>query len=306
MDHATDPQRSLEEAFLAEQPRLIGLAYRILGSRVDAEDVVQEAWIRIRRHDDADGVDRPAAWLTRVVSRLALDELRTARRRRESYVGPWLPEPVRAGPGPGSSTPTEPEAVAELAESLTVAFLQVLERLDPVERVVLLLADVFSVPFDEIARIVDRSPAACRQVASRARRRVADDHRRAVVRPDDAAAVVAELLGAVAAGEVDRVVALLADDAVLVSDGGPSVHAARRPVVGASRVARFLVNVSGRLPSLRAELTTLNGAPGLVLWGPDGADAAIVTEVVDGRVARIYLVRNPEKLASLGDHRPLV
>ena len=165
----------VERALVAERPRLLGLAYRITGSRIDAEDVVQEAWERARRAG-VDEVDRPSAWLTTVVSRLALDRLRAAQRRRENYVGPWLPEPVVAvdePTGPGA----DPAELVEMAESLTFGFLRVLESLTPVERVVFVMADVFGVPFGEIAAAVDRSPDACRQMASRARRRVRDQHR---------------------------------------------------------------------------------------------------------------------------------
>jgi RNA polymerase sigma-70 factor (ECF subfamily) len=288
------PGADLEAVFVAERPRLVGLAYRVLGTRTDAEDVVQEAWLRLGRVADPSRIERPEAWLTRVVSRLALDELRTARRRRERYVGPWLPEPVRA-----EADPPTPEAHAELAESLTVGFLRVLERLEPVERVVLLLADVFRVPYDDIAATVGRSPDACRQVASRARRRVADERRRVAPSGRDPAEVAAELLAAVSAGEVGRVVELLADDVELVSDGGAEVHAARRPVTGADRVARFLVNVGSRLGSLRAEVVELNGSPGLVLWRPDGPEVAASIEVDGGRVVAVHVVRNPHKLAAL-------
>lgn len=293
-----DARTGTEAVFLAERPRLVGLAYRILGSRVDAEDVVQEAWLRLGRVTDPTELDRPEAWLTRVVSRLALDELRTARRRRERYVGPWLPEPVRA-PVAGAGASPDPATHAELAETMTVGFLRVLERLEPVERVVFLLADVFRVPYDDIAATVGRSPEACRQVASRARRRVADERRRVAPTGRPPAEVAAELFAAVSAGEVREVVRLLADDAELVSDGGDAVHAARRPVVGAERIARFLVNVTARLADLRPELVDLNGAPGVILWRSDGPEVAVGVEVADGRVVAVHLVRNPDKLAAL-------
>jgi RNA polymerase sigma-70 factor (ECF subfamily) len=304
---AADPIPAAVDRFEHERPRLIGLAYRILGSRIDAEDIVQEAWLRYERTDPTT-IDEPAAWLTTVVSRLALDQLRSARHRREAYVGPWLPEFVRsdAGSGPGR----DPQAAAELAESLTLGFLRVLETLGPVERVVFLLADVFDVPHAQIAEIIDRSPAAARQIASRARRRVREE------RPTDApagrtdvaadVAVVEAMVTALASGEVDQVLRLLADDAVLISDGGAAVKAARRPVVGADRVARFLTNLANRgLKLLDAEITTINNGTGVVLSWFDVTFTALVFEVADGRVTEVDIMRNPDKLAALDLDGPL-
>jgi RNA polymerase sigma-70 factor (ECF subfamily) len=295
--------------FTAERPRLVGLAYRITGSRLDAEDVVQEAWLRAQRVDLAD-LDRPEAWLTRVVSRLALDHLRSARHRRETYVGPWLPEPVRtlpvprprAGVTPGAvAAADDPAELAAVAESLTFGFLRLLETLGPAERVVFLLADVFDTPYDEIAAVVDRTPEACRQLASRARRRVrAGDVRRDL--PADANQVVGRLLAAVAAGDVDQVVSLMADDIVLVSDGGADAHAARRPVEGSVRAARFMVNLAQRwLGELDVEPMAINGEPGLVMrrQGYDGVFVALAVQVCDGRAVAVHFVRNPDKLAAL-------
>jgi RNA polymerase sigma-70 factor (ECF subfamily) len=300
---------SADALFTAERPRLVGLAYRITGSRLDAEDVVQEAWLRAQRVDLAD-LDRPEAWLTRVVSRLALDHLRSARHRRETYVGPWLPEPVRTLPGPrlrAGVTPgavaaaDDPAELAALAESLTFGFLRLLETLGPAERVVFLLADVFDTPYDEIAAVVDRTPEACRQLASRARRRVrAGDVRRDL--PDDANRVVGRLLAAVAAGDVDLVVSLMADDIVLVSDGGADAHAARRPVEGSVRAARFMVNLAQRWRGeLDVEPMAINGEPGLVMrrQGYDGVFVALAVQVCDGQAVAIHFVRNPDKLAAL-------
>lgn len=311
------PAAGRDEVFGRERARLVGLAYRITGSRLDAEDVVQEAWLRAER-TDWDGVERPEAWLTTVVSRLALDELRSARRRRETYVGPWLPEPVRTDggptpgpvlrPAPGSADrepgADDPAAVVELAESLTYGFLRLLEALDPVERVVFLLADVFDTPYDEIADAVDRSPAACRQVASRARRRIAAGRVRRDP-PPDAERVAYQLLAAVNQGDVARVVALLSDDVVMVSDGGAAVRAARRPVVGRERVARFLVNITRQHAITAVEITTINGEPGAVLTVDDGEGLVVVLEVVDGLAHAIHAVRNPDKLAALDVVTPL-
>ena len=298
---------ALERALVAERPRLVGLAYRITGSRLDAEDVVQEAWERAGRVDAA-AIDSPSAWMTTVVSRLALDHLRAAKRRRETYVGPWLPEPVvtggRAAAVPVGAEPAtdgrDPSELVEMAESLTFGFLRVLEALSPVERVVFVMADVFGVPFPEIAATVDRSPDACRQIATRARRRVRDEHRRSAP-IDEARAVVDDLLAAFAAGDTGRVLELLAPDVVLVSDGGPAVHAARRPVVGPERVHRLIANLlrRGLDEGFSFEPTELNGAYGVVArkGGVPGYVTAVT--VADGRVRRIYIVVNPDKLAAL-------
>jgi RNA polymerase sigma-70 factor (ECF subfamily) len=306
---------ALERVLVAERARLVGLAYRITGSLLDAEDVVQEAWERARRVD-ADTVDRPAAWLTTVVSRLSLDHLRSAQHRRETYVGPWLPEPVATGRGTtrgddptpvaGARQPADPGEAAELAESLTFGFLRVLEALSPLERAIFVLADVFAVPFPEVATIVGRTPDACRQIARRARGRVRDEGRRHQ-RPDDADRVADDLVGALVDGDTDRVLALLAPDVVLVSDGGPTTHAARRPVVGADRVGRLMGTLTrrGLEVDVRVVPTELNGEPGFVAMLGDEAVFATVLTVEDGRIAHIHAVVNPDKLAALRLDTPI-
>jgi RNA polymerase sigma-70 factor (ECF subfamily) len=277
--------------FEGERDRLRGLAYRITGSRTDADDVVQEAWLRWDRSDQ-DAVERPGAWLTTVTSRIALDRLRAAQRTRESYVGPWLPEIA--------VSEADPAERAELAESLTIGFLAVLERLGPVERVVFLLADVFAVPFDEIATVVDRSPEACRQIASRARKRVRQERPRFRATDEEAWRVAAAFLAAVQAGDIDRVLGLLAPDVVAVSDGGADHHAARRPVVGPDRVARLAINLTARTPSAMAfELRLINGQPGLLVTLDGRPFLATAVEVVDGLVVGLYTVVNPDKLAAM-------
>jgi RNA polymerase sigma-70 factor, ECF subfamily len=301
-DHADDP---LLAALVAERPLLVGLAYRITGSRVEAEDIVQEAWLRARRTDGAT-IDNPAAWLTRVVARLALDHLRSARHRRESYVGPWLPEPV-FGTMINPGAVDDPAAASELAESVTFGFLRMLETLAPLERVVFLMSDVFDVPFAEIGKAVDRSPEACRQISSRARSRIREGAPRHEV-PDDADSMVGELLAALTAGDVDRVLSLLAEDAVLVSDGGPRTHAARRPVVGRARVARFLVNMARRLVGmdLTIESAVVNGEPGVVATAGGRWVLSLTAHVDDGAIAALYSVVNPDKLAALDIADPMM
>ncbi len=279
-----------DATFEAERGRLVGLAYRITGSRAEADDVVQDAWLRWQRADPSTVV-RPAAWLTTVTSRLALDRLKSARHRRETYVGPWLPEPADPEPGPADR--------AELAESLTVGFLTILERLGPVERVVFLLADVFGVPFDEIATVVDKTPEACRQVASRARRRVRQERPRFEATDEEAWRVTAAFLSAAQAGDLDALVALLADDALLVSDGGAERHAARRPIV-AERIPRFVANLTRRTEA--GDVITprlLNGQPGVVVERDGRVEFALTVSVVGGEVDRIWIHRNPTKLEAL-------
>jgi RNA polymerase sigma-70 factor, ECF subfamily len=284
--------------FAAERRRLTGMAYRVTGSLADAEDVVQEAWLRFSGAGPA-AVDRPAAWLTTVVARIALDHLKAARREREVYVGPWLPEPIASDPlavsRPG------PEEMAELASSLTLGFLHVLERLTPVERVVFVLADVFDVPFKEIADTVGKSPEACRQLASRARRRVHDARPRRYSPPDDEAArIVGEMLAATTAGDVEGLVKLLAEDAVLVSDGGAHKRAARHPIRGRDRLARFMANLGKRYSAeATLEPVALNGELGMVISLEGRREAAISFEVEDGLVQEVHIIVSDDKLAAL-------
>lgn len=299
-DSACDRAASASLVFEAERARLTGLAYRMLGSSADADDVVADAWLRFQR-TGPHNVERPAAWLTTVTSRLAIDRLRAQARRREDYVGPWLPEPVPTAVA-AAVTPAPAEDPAdrvEVAESLTLGFLVVLDRLGPVERAVFLLADVFGEPYSEIAPVVGKSEAACRQLASRARRKVRDG--RADRRAADEG-LLAALVGGLAVGDIDAVLALLAPDVVLTSDGGPDRHAARRPVLGADRVGRFLVNLAGRVPEgATIAIEEVNAAPGLVIRHPDLPIVMTADRDDGGRVAAVRLVLNPTKLASLDD-----
>lgn len=286
-----------DDLFESERSRLLGVAYRITGSRAEADDIVQEAWLRWERADRS-GIERPAAWLTTVTSRIALDRLRSAQHRREAYVGPWLPEAASAEPGPADR--------AELVESLTMGFLAVLERLRPVERVVFLLADVFDVPFDEIATVVDRSSTTCRQIASRARRRVREGRPRFAPTDDEAWRVTNAFLEAATAGDIDTLLSVLAPDVVHVADGGPDHRAARYPVVGADRVARLMVTLTSRgaAMGLVAEPRLVNGQPGIVARDDSGVRLAMAASVVDGRIERVSLVVNPDKLRAL-DRAPV-
>jgi len=279
------------------RPRLFGLAYRMTGSVGDAEDACQDAWLRWQRVDHA-SVDNAEAYLVRTVTRIAIDRLRSAQHRRETYVGPYLPEPLVA-----DDPAAQPETAAELADSLTFAFLVMLDELSPVERAVLLLHDVFGYTFDEVATMVDSSPAACRQLASRTRRKL-DHEREALRRPDEAREqeLVTQLLATIATGDIDEVMHLLAPDVVLLSDGGALRHAARRPVVGPDRVARLLVNLAKRVLIADVEIRAVqvNGEPGL-LFVLDGHPDNVLSFsfAPDGRARRLYSQLNPEKLHHL-------
>ena len=275
--------------FEIERPRLLGLAYRMLGSLTDAEDVVQDAWLRWSGAD-RDEVVNPAAWLTTVTTRLAIDRLRAVSRRREDYVGPWLPEPVALADG-------DPAAAAELAESLTLGFLVVLEALSAIERAVFLLADVFGEPFAEISTAVGKTEDNCRQIAHRARHKVRS------TRPSQVSSagsdLLLQLLAATSNGDVDAVLALLDTDVVLLSDGGAERRAARRPVVGAARVARFLLNLAHRMSDATFEMRSVNGES-MVVFDLDGDDRIVFgADVRDGRVLAIHAQRNPAKLGHL-------
>ena len=296
------------ELFERERPRLTGLAYRITASIADAEDAVQETWIRWTKMHHKE-ITNPAGWLTTVTSRIALDRLRAQRRRREMYVGPWLPDPV--------TTDRSPEDAVELAESLTVGFLVILDRLGPAERVAFLLGDVFGEPYSVIAEVLGKSEEACRQLVSRARRKVRDA--RAATRGDFPAPAPIELLGqlvaAVMAGEEERALNLLDPDVVLTPDAGAGRRAARRPVVGAQRVQRLISGgwrlfgfterptTADQLPPMR--FATVNSSPSIVFDASDGP-VIISAEACDGRITRIWVRLNPDKAGALNDPLRLV
>ena len=295
------------DLFESERSRLTGLAYRITGSLADAEDVVQEAWIRWAARD-AVSVENPAGWLTTVTSRLALDRLRTQRRRREVYVGPWLPDPV--------PTARIVEDTAELAESLTLGFLVMLDTLGPSERVAFLLGDVFGEPYSAIAQVLGKTEPACRQLVSRARRKVhsARLHGRAHGPSPASAELLIQLIDSVLADDEERALSLLDPDVVLTSDGGPARRAARHPVVGAKRVRQLLKGgwrlFGFKTPPSRDELPSghfaeINSSPSLVLDWPDGP-VVITGEAVDGRITSIWVRLNPDKTAALEDPPPIV
>jgi len=285
--------------FTEERPKLFGVAYRMLGSVADAEDVIQETFLRWQEVADAGtAIESPSAYLTTMVSRRCLDELRSARRRREEYVGEWLPEPLL------EDDRLDPAATTELADSLSTAFLVVLEALSPGERAAFLLHDVFGYEYPELARILGRAEPACRQLVARARRRVAERRPRFDVSPEEHDRLLSEFLHATAAGDVDGLVSLLAHDAVLRADGGGVVTAARNPIAGADRIARWFFGVMAKAPAgFGAEPGEVNGLPGVVMR-VDGALYGVMSiDVRDGRIQNIYIQVNPAKLHGLAANR---
>jgi RNA polymerase sigma-70 factor, ECF subfamily len=273
------------ERFAQARPRLLRLAYSELGDLGEAEDVVQEAWLRLERVR-AEEIENLDGWLTTVVGRLALDRLRSARVRREAYVGPWLPEPIVSDDLADRVT---------LDESVSYALLTVLEQLGPAERTAFLLHDVFDMPFGEVAEVVGRTPEAVRQLASRARRHVKRERPRFAASHDEHDRVVRAFAQAAAEGDLQGLVTVLDPDVVWTSDGGGRATAARTPLHGGARVARAWATLGRKAPQGPIEIQ-LNGRLGLLLAGGDGQRAALSFVVSEGRIARIDAIRNPEKL----------
>jgi RNA polymerase sigma-70 factor, ECF subfamily len=282
---------TVAERFLQARPRLLRLAYSELGDLGEAEDVVQEAWLRLER-SDAEAIENLDAWLTTVVARLALDRLQSARARRETYVGPWLPEPVT------SVASEDPADRVTLDESVSYALLTVLEQLSPAERTAFVLHDVFDLPFSEVADVVGRTPEAVRQLASRARRHVKSESPRFSASRDEHDRAVRAFAQAIAEGSLESLVAVLDPNVVWTSDGGGRAVASRKPLRGAARVARAWAAIGRRALPDPLEVK-LNGRLGLVLGSRDGNRAALSFVVSDGRITRIDAVRNPEKLRRL-------
>ena len=273
---------------------LVGAAYRLLGSHSDAEDVVQEAWIRWSAVDTST-VDEPRAYLLTITTRLALNRLRQLRTRRESYVGPWLPEPVSSDPRADGA------ATAELADDVSMAMLIVLESLTPLERAAFVLADVFGMPSGEVARTIDRSPAAVRQLVHRARSHVEARQPRSVVDTARHREATERFLAAVSTGDVDGLLAVLAPDVTLVTDGGGVRRAALRPIHSADKVARWLFGVLGRpdVEGLAPHLRTVNGELAVVTTSVEGVDSVLFLTVEGDRVTALHAIRNPDKLGAV-------
>ncbi|WP_337186618.1 RNA polymerase sigma factor SigJ [Phenylobacterium sp.] len=287
---------ALTDAFEANRPRLRRLAYRMLGSVTEAEDAVQDAWLRWSR--GGDGVDDPAAWLVRVVTRLCIDRLRAAKAERAAYRGPWLPEPL-IEPLIEPMTADDP---VERAEELSIAFLLALERLSPLERAVFLLHDVFDQDYAQVAETLERSEAAVRQLASRARSHVQDARPRFTVDRDKAMKLAAAFAAASATADTGALSELLAEDAIMVSDGGGKRIAALRVLVGREDIIGLFQGIlwrHGEMGVQGLEMVRINGGPGLLLRLHDGPETLAFEPGEDGRIAAIYVMRNPDKLRHL-------
>ncbi|MGW5366129.1 RNA polymerase sigma-70 factor [Actinopolymorpha pittospori] len=276
---------SATETFVAHRNLLFTVAYEMLGSAADAEDVLQETWLRWASVD-LDTVRDRRAYLVRITTRQALGRLRTLARRKESYVGPWLPEPLLTAPDVAEDV--------EFADSVSMAMLLVLETLAPVERAVFVLREVFDLAYDEIAEAVDKTPAAVRQIAHRARAHVAARRPRGVVSPAQAQGALEAFQRAVETGDLQSLFDLLAPDVVLLTDGGGVVQAALSPVVGAGRVARVLDRIAG---TVSLQPVQINGYPALVLRRGGEVDTVVAVRIDDDLITGLYAVRNPEKLS---------
>jgi RNA polymerase sigma-70 factor (TIGR02957 family) len=277
-----------DDPFVTHRGLLFTVAYEMLGSAADAEDVVQETWLRWAGVDQSE-VHDPRAYLVRIVTRQALNRLRSVSRRREEYIGEWLPEPLLTSPDVAED--------AELAENVSIAMLTVLESLGPAERAVFVLREVFETPYHEIAEVVGKTPAAVRQIAHRAREQVAARRPRMKVDRAQQQAAVEKFMAAISTGDVQGLMAVLAPDVVVISDGGGQVAAALRPIIGAGKVAALLA-AAIRAPDFAATTAWLNGMPGVRIHVA-GTATAVSLVVEDGRITRIYAIRNPDKLGWL-------
>jgi RNA polymerase sigma-70 factor (ECF subfamily) len=289
-DPAQDPG---EDPFTEHRGLLFTVAYELLGATADAEDVLQESWLRWSQVDRAEVRD-PRAYLVRIVTRQALNRLRTLQRQRETYVGTWLPEPLLTAPDVLDDV--------ELADSVSFAMLVVLETLTPLERAVFVLREVFGFGYDDIAAATDRTPEAVRQLASRARNHVRARRPR-VGPPQQAKELMSRFFEAAAGGELQPLLDLLAPDVVLLADGGGVKRAALRPISGADKVARFLWAVTPRDAEVGVEWGVVNGAPAMLLSLDGELDSVVTVVVADDRISEIYYVRNPEKLREVHQQR---
>jgi RNA polymerase sigma-70 factor (ECF subfamily) len=287
------------------RPLMFSIAYRMLGSVAEAEDVVQEAFLRMHRSgQDGPGVDNPEAYAATVTTRLAIDTLRSARVRRERYVGPWLPEPLVASTDVASgSADGDPAHRVELDETVSTAFLVLLEALTPVERAVFLLREVIGYDYEEIAAVVDKSAANCRQIFTRAKKRINDGKPRFDASREHRDRLAAQFLAAITEGDVAGLERLLADDVVFVGDGGGRAPAVQKPMIGSLSVTRFLLGLmrQGERFGVRLDLVDANGQPALRTRAADGALLGVMTIDIDaGQIVRLHNVLNPDKLCHLG------
>jgi RNA polymerase sigma-70 factor, ECF subfamily len=283
------------ELFETHRDYLTGLAYRMLGAFSDAQDVVQDAYLRWHGLDSSE-IENPRGYLAKVVTRLCIDRLRSARTRREAYVGPWLPEPLIDASG------LELRPSDDLAEDISVAFLLALERLSPLERAAFLLHDIFDMDFAEIAPILARSEPSCRQLASRARMHVKEARPRFAVNRERGAELAEAFLTAVSKGDLSSLTALLAEDAVLQSDGGGKLPAALYPIRGRDKIARFFIGIARKADAyrdLKVRPGRINGLPGFILVQSDGTVQTVAFETDAKEIRAIYAIRNPDKLAHI-------
>ncbi|GHD44752.1 RNA polymerase sigma24 factor [Streptomyces mirabilis] len=286
------------EVFEEHRPVLMGVAYRMLGRVADAEDVVQEAWLRWSGADRTE-VREPRAYLVRIATRLAVDRLRQVRSRNEAYVGPWLPEPYVTDFG---DTAPDTAERAVLADSVSLAVLVVLESLSPLERAVFVLREAFGYPYADIAAVLDRGEPAVRQLAGRARKHVEERRPRYEVDPAERRDLTERFLAAAAGGDLEGLMALLAPDVRLIGDSGGLSKAPLRVIETADKVGRFLYAVAQQgVPDLSYRSLELNAGAALLVLSGDKPDSTVQLDVVDGRIQCIYIVRNPEKLVSLGN-----
>ncbi|BCW87913.1 ECF RNA polymerase sigma factor SigJ [Alphaproteobacteria bacterium SO-S41] len=278
-------------SFEAERPRLTRLAYRMLGERGAAEDVVQETWLRWAKIDQSE-IASPPAWLTRTASRLAIDALRRAKARREDYIGPWLPEPV-------VETPDEEDSEDERAERISLGFLHVLERLSPDERAAFILHDAFDCGYDEIAAALNKTEPACRKLVSRARERVRSGRPRFETDRAQQQRVITAFMAAAAKGDAAAMKALLTEDAIVYSDGGGKVRAALRPLIGPDDAVHVLLSVARKFAAqmLEVMVVDINGQFGLAMSHEGRLHSLYTADIENGRIAKLYIVRNPDKLA---------
>jgi len=286
------------EAFNQERRLLFGIAYRMTGSVVDSEDLLQEAFLRWQNAPDEE-ITSPQAYLSTIVTRLAIDYLRSAKVRREVYIGPWLPEPLL------TSEALSPFDSYEQQESISNAFLVLLESLSPVERAVFLLREVFDYEYREIAAIVNKSEANCRQLFKRARQRVTERQARYEVSEEEQQELAVQFATACTTGDLHGLINLLAEDIVIYTDGGGVVQAARNPIHGPDKVARFLLGIINKTPEVfTIRFTSLNGQPGLIAYLEGHPLTTITLDIQDGRLQNVYLVANPDKLVALPDEPP--
>jgi RNA polymerase sigma-70 factor (ECF subfamily) len=276
------------EDFQTLRPLLFSIAYRMLGSAMEAEDILQDAYLR---YENVRQVESPRALLTTIVTRLCLNHLNSAQAQREVYVGPWLPEPILTENGPE----------LDRGESISLAFLVLLENLSPAERAVFLLREVFEYEYDDIARVLEKSPEACRQLFSRARKHISDNRPRFEATPEEHHRIMERFMAATSSGNLDGLLNLLADDVTVITDGGGKAVAAIYPVRGREDVARFMLGTTRHAPQgASVDITEVNGKPGIIIRAADGrAFTLVALTLSEGRIVRIHAISNPDKLKNL-------